>query len=846
MILARPTMLVAKRELRQGKKTFVLSLITIMLAVTMLTTVFGLGDSLRTTLARDAKVILGGDFEIRLSARNFTTAERDWLIANSDRVSAVTTLRSAAIAADTTALVLIRVVDAAYPLFGEVPLADNTMYSYDLLQGARKEGQIPVVITSDLGAALGVDVGDSFTIGATTVRIIAMATSIPDPSTTMILNAPVIFMDSSALAATGLDQPGALRTARMKVDIGTRDGPTWRTSLNAAFPDNDWRIRGSDRVVPGLQDMIGRMETLMLLVSLGTMLIAGICVGNTVSTYLRARIVSIAVLKSLGMPIRQIRAAYLLITLQFVVLGSLLGIALGYLGQELLINTLAGLLPFQITSSFSLRNVTIVPVIALLTAWLFTIRPLQAFSSISPTNLFSLSAGHSAQQEPVVTRAWLEMIWPTLGLLLILVFAADDSLFLLYFGLGGTAAVLLFRALSVGMIKLAAKLHPRTIAAKIALRAVARSGGQIGSAAASLGVGLSALLTFSLTEANFNNQLQASLANQAPEYYLAGLQPGDADKIRTAAKDWLPNDEALLTLPTSRARITRFNSVSVEEIDAPENLDWIIRGDRYITWARDQSSEWTGTSRISEGEPWTSANEDLLVSFDAEAAEAFGLQIGDIVEVQILGELYELTIANLRRIDWATFDVNFVMVLSDGPWSQTTHGELGSVRHFVGEHHPFQRTVVKVAPSVIPIHTKTIIASVTNLLEKIGILLNIITYTATVAGVLVLAAAIAESRYRREHDSLVLRILGTSRMTLANAFRIEFLAIACLASLPAFAVAITASYAISHWLLQIAWGVDWGHAILVLGATLAIVMAMGSASTIRLTKTPPLVLLHNE
>lgn len=841
----RQAVLLARREARQGKVSFLLSVLTTMLASTMLSAVLGLGDSMRTTLSKDARTLLGGHFELRLAARNFTDGEIEWLQANSDRISKITSLRAVAFTDKVSSLLQVRAVDKAYPLFGKLVLTSTEQYSHELLQTEVRNG-IAGIISTDLAGSLGIGLGERFELGATEVEVVALMEGIPDPNATMMLNAPVAFIALANLPATGLEQPGVLKSARIRVDIGSRDAVAWRQQLNKTYPESDWRVRGTDRVVPGLQNLLGRMETLLLLVSLGTMLIAGTCVGNTVSMYLRSRTTSIAVLRSLGMPAARIRLSYWLVTMLFVLAGGLLGLPAGLLCQQVVLEFLSGHLPFEVTSSFSYRNTVLVPVIALLVAWIFASRPLHIFSRVSPTTLFSLSSGQAIVAQRMPPSAWLEMAVPGSLLALALVFAATDKMFLLYFGVGGALATLLFRLLAVLMVKLLSKARPNDVAKKIALRSITRGSDQIIAASVSLGIGLTALLTFSLTEANFNHQLNANLAIKSPDYYLAGLQPGDVGKLRTATAAWLPTKDDFRTLPIHRARITHLNNVPVDEIDPPENFGWIIRGDRFITWARDPANQWTGTSRVFEGEEWGPDDDRLLVSFDMEAAKAFGLTIGDPIAIRILGKDYQVTIANLRRIEWSSFDVNFVMVLSDGPWEDEPHGLLGSVRNISGNHFDYQRKVVEIAPSVTPIRTKTIVASVTKLISKIGLLLNLITLTATVAGVFVLAAAIAEGRHRRAHDSIVLRIIGTSRTVLTSVFRMEFLVIAALAAVPSLVVATLAAYSVTHLLLGLPWRTDWLTALTVMASTLAIVLLLGTLNTMRLVRTPPLMLLRND
>lgn len=841
----RTALLVSRRELRQGKRTFLLAVLTTILASSMLAAVLGLGDAIRSTLLRDARTLLGGDFEIRHALRDFTPEERDYLRSNSRRASELTQIRSAAYTDELSALVSLRAIDAGYPLFGKLELADGSAYAHTMLAYAGS-GPVPALISTDLAGALSIGVGDVFSLGAAELAVIALVSNVPDPSQTMLLNAPLIYIAKASLPATGLDQLGTIKSERIRLDVDPQAKATWRAELEAAFPDNEWRIRGTDRVVPNVQEVTNRMETLMLLVSLSTLLIAGICIGNTVSTYMRSRARSIAVLKSLGMPTVQIQASYMIVTLVFVLAGCLVGVVIGFYCQNAVIELLSARLPFEIDRSFTTRSLLVVPVISLLTAWIFAIRPLHKFCSISPVSLFSLSSGIDDATIRAPANSWRALAAPVIMLAATLLLVAGDQLFLLYFTAVGVAVALLFRSMALGLIWLAKRANPSSVPLRISLRSISRSRDQIIAAATSLGIGLTALLTFSLTEANFNNLLDRNLANKAPAYYLVGLQPGDEAKIRAATASWLPSPEAFVTLPTTRGKVTHFNDVDVETLELPEDHDWIVHGNRYLTWAADQTTTWTGASRVAEGPLWQQDNDRLLMSFDAEAAEAFGLGIGDSMRLLIGGERYDVTIANLRKIDWSTLDVNFAIVLSGGPWERAPHTYLGSVREIVGDHHKFQRALIAAAPSVTPIRTETIISSVNALLEKIGILLAAITLTATVSGVLVLAAAIAEGQQRREHESIVLRILGTSHPMLAAIFRIEFIAIASLALVPAIVVSNLAGYAITRYLLNLEWNVDAPVAAMVIVGTFLTVMIIGALNTNRLVRTPALELLRNE
>ena len=715
--------LVARREMRRDKLSFALSTATMTMAVAMLGSVLGLADALRFSIGQDARALRGGDADVELESRSFTGAEVEWFAANSDRLTESSYMRAAAFSESASAQIALRAVDDQYPLFGEMELSDGSAYRHELIASSPAAQKIPVLTGEELIGILG-GIGSEFAIGAATVQVVGHIRRVPDPNSSMMLSAPLVYIDRAALPATGLHLPGALKDENVRVDLGGRSFADWKLDLAAAFPDAPWRVRGLDNTVPGLRRVLGRAEALMLLASLGTLLVAGICVGNTISSFLRSRLTSIAMLKALGMPGRQLRASYTLVAMTFALASCAIGMPLAYIGQVLIVEAMAERLPLAVHTAFTWRQYALVPAVALLTAWVFIAEPMQRFSAVSASSLFSASAGVEMIDEKSTDRRriWPIIALPALAIFALLFLAAGDRKFLLWFIAGGAATCIIFRLLAETMVAAAGRIRPPGAALRIALRMLARSGGSVSAAATALGIGLTSLLTLTLTQANFENELDATLKAEVPAFYLVGMQSGDGERIRQAAGPMLAAG-GLLELPVQRARITHMAGVPREEIDRPDGKEWVLRGDRFITWAEDPARQWRGASRVSTGPHWEPGNTGL-VSFDEEAALAYGLEIGDSVGLNILGETFDVRIHNLRRIDWSTFDVNFVMVLSAGPWQDLPHGYLGSVRRINGDEDAFQRLAVATAPSVTPIRTRQVIETANTLLRKVGALIS--------------------------------------------------------------------------------------------------------------------------
>src|SRR3954469_21104056 len=116
------TLRFALREMRGGLRGFAVFIACIALGVAAIAGIGSFARSLADGLAREGAVLLGGALSFSLMSRETSAAERAFLDGNG-RVSAAATARAIArTASGETALVEIKAVDDAYPLFGTVAI----------------------------------------------------------------------------------------------------------------------------------------------------------------------------------------------------------------------------------------------------------------------------------------------------------------------------------------------------------------------------------------------------------------------------------------------------------------------------------------------------------------------------------------------------------------------------------------------------------------------------------------------------------------------------------------------------------------------------------------------------
>src|SRR5688572_7474212 len=167
----------ALRELRGGLRGFYVFIACIALGVMAIAGIGSLASGLAGGLAREGRVILGGDLAFSLSLREASVAERAFLDSRGG-VSIAATMRAMARAPDgRTALVELKAVDDAYPLYGVVGLEPSQPLAQAL---ARRDGVFGAAADPALLMRLDLAPGGRIMIGSATIEIRAGLESEPD------------------------------------------------------------------------------------------------------------------------------------------------------------------------------------------------------------------------------------------------------------------------------------------------------------------------------------------------------------------------------------------------------------------------------------------------------------------------------------------------------------------------------------------------------------------------------------------------------------------------------------------------------------------------------------------
>jgi putative ABC transport system permease protein len=758
------------RELRSGEVIVLLAAVA--LAVAALTAVGFLTDRIGRAVERQANEILAAD--LRLRTPDPIPAEWHELAGEFNLRSAETAnFPSVVFAGDLSSLSTIKVVSEGYPLRGQVRIADDLFGEQRIAEGIPSRGT--VWADGALMARLGVEIGDTVSLGEFDVRIDAVLTYRPDQSIGFASLAPSLLLNIEDLAATGLVSEGSrVQYALLVAGLDT-DVDAFYEAIEERLPDSVRsrnREEGSDRA----NNAADRAQRFLSLTAVISLLLSAVAIAMSARRFAHRRMDTVALMKSLGASQRFVISAasvqLVLLGLMGVVIGSFAGFIAEGIVTEMLADLIQGDLP----------PVGWSPVVLACGSALILLFGFALPSLIQLRNTPPLRVLRHDEMPPPPSR--LFVAGSSLIAVAIMLYQAIGDGLMLVIVLGGMLVV--SAALYVagrGLVALMGRSRGGVgIAWRYGLANVARRGRDSTVQVVAFGLGLTVLLLLTFVRTDLLQVWQQTLDENAPNHFLINVQPQERESI---AAIFERNGVAVPEfVPMVRARMQTINGEDVKEREYPvEDGKWMANREQNLSWATNINP----SNELVDGEWWPEdyAGEPL-VSLEQEAAFELGVDIGDKLKYMIAGQEIEAIVASTREVNWDSFRPNFFMVFSPGALD-------GYPATFIsGTRVPDDRKdalveLVRTHPTVSVIDIDAILLQIKGIIDKASLAVQAVFVFTLAAGIAVLFAAVQSTIDERRFESAMLRALGVRRRTVLSGVLTEFAALGFAAGLLASA-----------------------------------------------------------
>ena len=836
---------IALRELRAGAGRLSIFVLCIALGVAAVAAIGSLSASFDEALARQGRLLIGGDLSFELIHRQADSAERAALESLGE-VSESASFRAMARSAEgKSALVEVKAVDNAYPLYGDVSITR-----------AERPGPVwrdpdVVLVERTLLDRLNLDIGSKIAIGDATVTIGGILGEQPDRLADRLAYGPKLLMFRDTLAHTGLVQPGSLIrwTYRVKLPEARSADKEFlvetRNNVEKQFPQSGFAIHDWTDPAPSLRRDADRFTQFISFVGLTALLLGGIGVGNAIRSYMAKKREVIATFKCLGATSRLVLLVYLIQALLLATVGIAIGLLIGALTPALLAALYADALPITLAVEPHPMPLIAAALAGLLTMVLFVLWPLGRAASVSPAVLMRAHLSEERERSP----------WPYavgsavagIALFALAIAGSEERAITASISAGIVLAFLLLTGFGLLVQRLAAKLRrakPTSLA--LAIASIGGPGSLARAIAVSLGLGLGLLVATALIHRALLKEIEGNIEADAPAYYFVDVEESDIGKFGDTVKAMVP-DAKLDDAPMLRGRIVALKGVPAEKVEADPDARWVLSGDRGLTY----TDAVPPASTLVEGTWWPKDySGSPLVSFDAELAKGLGLKLGDTITVNILGRNVDAKIASLRKIDWESLAINFVMVFSPNTLAGAPHRALTTLELPKGTDPALEGKVIQALSERFPLVTAVkvgdIVAAAKELLTKVMTAIKATAGVTLLIGAAVLAGAVAAGQQQRKYLAVLYKTLGATRWRIVSAELLEFGLLGLATALLSVLVATITAWALCKWAFDVTFVFSPLAVLETVLLALALVLTVGALTTWRLLSVKAAPYLRTE
>jgi putative ABC transport system permease protein len=831
----------ALREGRSSARRLGVYMGAITLGVAALVAINSFRANVAASVAAESKTLLGADLRIS-SGSPFPDSIRalvDSLAAAGRDVAPVTGTISVVLApGGATRLVQLRAVSGGYPWYGTFTTEPAGLWG--TLEQDRR-----ALLEPELMTALGVRVGDTIRIGESGFRVAAAITGLPPDISFRSAFAPRVFIGLRWLDDTGLLRLGSLVRYQVFVRMPEPGAADDFVDDHRAFLRR--QSVGFDTAAEQADDLAFALDTLgrfLGLVGLAALLLGGLGVASAVHVFVKDRRPTIAVLRCLGATQRTAFIAYLLQAALLGFAGAAIGALIGIAIQPVMPRVLADLIPVDVGFRVHWPSVFTGLAIGVWVASIFALLPLLAIRGITPLQALRQEVEPVRRRDLARALAWAALAASIIALAIAQAGRIDTGL---AFAGGLAVTLLLLAGCALLLIRATRRFFPAraSFVVRQGIASLFRPHNQTAAVTVALGFGVFLVVTLWVVQHNVLRRFELDAAGRTPNLVAFDIQ-SDQRAAVIEAFEALGLDVPEL-VPIVPARIAAIEGRPVAELradTASRREPWALRREYRNTYRAALS----GSEELVSGEWWDAARPAGAlprISIEEDLARDLDVGIGDRVTWDVQGVHIDTRIASMRRVDWARFETNFFVVfepgvLEDAPQSFVTLAEVPGD----DARAALQRDVVRRHPNISFVDLALVRRTIERVVGRVTIAVRFMGLFSVACGILVLAGAIAASRFQRLRESVLLRTLGATRRQIRRILLTEYLALGALAAVAGATLAAAAAWALMRFLFDMAFHLPAAALLAACAAAILIAVAVGFANSREALRGTPLAVLR--
>tara|TARA_R110002153_G_scaffold18021_5_gene63216 strand:- start:35222 stop:37681 length:2460 start_codon:yes stop_codon:yes gene_type:complete len=809
------------RDLRSGD--ILTLIIALIISVGTVTSIGLFIDRLQLSFEQESANLLAADRLIRSDDE----IPKTWQVKASELTlqrAENTSFSTMIFAGDALQLSQLSAVTDSYPLKGAYLVDDTLFGTGKSFTKSPQKGQI--WLSSRLASLLNVAIGGQVEVGETKLTVAKYLVRDPGSSSSAFAIAPRAVMNIADLASTQVIIPGS-RVRYSLLLAGNRTALDEYEAWVTPQLNEGQRWRTPTQKGERIGDTIGKAESFLLLAGTLAVILSGIAMALASARFVKRHLMQVAILKTLGAPpTLLVKVFFIQFTMLFVI-GASIGLAVGWGVQGAISSLLSGLMSTSLPEP-SISRLWLGVATGFISMVAFCMPLMQRLINISPMSVLQPSLKIEQNTLLIYGIGFIGMY----GLMCLYTkgFLLPSIMMLAILGIGILVSLLGWIVFRLGRY----------------LTSGATSGWQIGLASLyrRLIPNLFQLLVFTLiimlglilvgVKTSLVADWQKQLPDDAPNHYLFNVQVNQIDQINAATEqlgilrsDWFP---------MVRGRVISANGKSIQTL-YPEDKGEpeIYERELNLTWsdAVGKGSDLVAGDFAANG-----------LSIEQRVAQEANLSMGDVLTLNIGGNMVTLPITSIRTVDWGSMQPNFYLILPKEALKDYPANFVSSV--FISELNaqPFYKAISEF-PTVSIFNVGDLLKQIQTIISQLSQAIQLVLLCILSAGALVLLTSVRSTLEERLEEGALLRVLGARKALIQQALFVEFGALGLFSGVLAAAGAEACLYGLQVFVFksQVVWHpLLWGLGPLI---GVCIISAIGLFASRTVLKVPPMLLLRD-
>jgi putative ABC transport system permease protein len=569
------------------------------------------------------------------------------------------------------------------------------------------------------------------------------------------------------------------------------------------------------------------------LIGIFTLLLAGFGIQSTLSAFLKEKEKTIAIMKTVGATSSFFMRHFIIILSLLGLIGTALGLILGFVLQHVLHVLFTGLLPPNVKLNISLGAMLEGLCLGVLVVGLFSFIPLHRLKDIKPLTILRKATIRSKKSLGYILTACIIFLF-FIGMVR---WQLSDMRTGVYFIIGVALLILISALAAEGVFFVIRKLKLKSLVLRQAIKGLFRPRNATKPIIITLTASLSVIFSIYLIEQNLDATYIRSYPPDAPNLFFVDIQPAQRDDFSKALG---MNAEYY---PIVRARVTAINGDKINRKKERQR-----RGDNLgRTFNLTYRNHLLHDEKIIKGQNLFRPDwDDLQVSVLDTVTDIKEMTIGDRITFKIQGIPLEARISSIRTRTQESIRPYFYFVFPEDALKDAPQTIFTALRVAKSQSAELQTQLAKNFPNVSAVDVTQTLRSFARVLKKLSLIIRFFTFFSIVAGILIILSSILATRYARIQEAVYFKILGAKALFVLKVFTMENMFLGLISAGLALLLSQMGSWLICAVILEIAYAPFLLKSLLMILGTLALVLTVGVLPSIAILRQKPVLFLREQ